>query len=138
MIKFVLNRGLSRPLFYSRVPAMEHLRFKPRPFEAAFLQPGTGYGAFTVHSTFWKFLLSGTGPCFPPIQKPPPIVAGASLLSYKANAASYPSLTATSALPAFTAQPTTLTLSQYFFAASSSGLYALYPNADTTVAAGTL
>ena len=26
MIKFVLNRGLSRPLFYSRVPAMEHLR----------------------------------------------------------------------------------------------------------------
>ena len=25
MIKFVLNRGLSRPLFYSRVPAMEHL-----------------------------------------------------------------------------------------------------------------
>ena len=27
MIKFVLNRGLSRPLFYSRVPAMEHLRY---------------------------------------------------------------------------------------------------------------
>ena len=26
MIKFVLNRGLSRPLFYSRVPAMEHLQ----------------------------------------------------------------------------------------------------------------
>ena len=25
MIKFVLNRGLSRPLFYSRVPAMEYL-----------------------------------------------------------------------------------------------------------------
>ena len=28
MIKFVLNRGLSRPLFYSRVPAMEHLQWK--------------------------------------------------------------------------------------------------------------
>ena len=27
MIKFVLNRGLSRPLFYSRVPAMEHLPY---------------------------------------------------------------------------------------------------------------
>ena len=43
----------------------------------------------------------------------------------RARAASYPSRTAVRALPALTAQPTTFTLSQYFFAVSSRGLYAL-------------
>ena len=38
MIKFVLNRGLSRPLFYSRVPAMEHLLFSGYSAEEGFLK----------------------------------------------------------------------------------------------------
>jgi hypothetical protein len=28
--------------------------FKPRPFEAAFLQPGTGYGAFTLEMAKYR------------------------------------------------------------------------------------